>query len=457
MADDYAALRPVLTRGLLGAQIAWYQGWTGRFSATFVYSLLAVIGPATTRFVPGVLLTLWFVSTVWAVYRIQSALGRISGAKVALFAGLLCFATLETAPNVYQSLYWQIAAVTHFIPFIPLSSFVGLIFRPAGDERKSLLHKFRLLCAGILTFLGGGFSDTYVVLQSCGLILSIVAISILAEKEFKSRIKPFLIAGLVRSLVALIIVAAAPGNSVRMTFFPRQFGAWGILRVTLWYSAGFIAKLVLTRPITFLLMLVLPFLVVLRDLNHRHEPTGNRQLYIRLLLLIPAVVLVLIICCTGPGVYALSVMIPERARILLSLIVVCGTVIWSCFAGKYVAGKLSTVSYKAKHALSLGASVALLILTLCPLLSFFSIFGLREKARSFAADWDTQDSQLKIAKQTGTSDVTVPQIGDFQSRLNKGASDLHLRTDPAFWINRATATYYGLTSVRASEDVVNSR
>jgi hypothetical protein len=225
----------------------------------------------------------------------------------------------------------------------------------------------------------------------------------------------------------------------------------------LWYSAGFIAKLVLTRPITFLLMLVLPFLVVLRDLNHRHEPTGNRQLYIRLLLLIPAVVLVLIICCTGPGVYALSVMIPERARILLSLIVVCGTVIWSCFAGKYVAGKLSTVSYKAKHALSLGASVALLILTLCPLLSFFSIFGLREKARSFAADWDTQDSQLKIAKQTGTSDVTVPQIGDFQSRLNKGASDLHLRTDPAFWINRATATYYGLTSVRASEDVVNSR
>jgi hypothetical protein len=284
-----------------------------------------------------------------------------------------------------------------------------------------------------------------------------VAISILAEKEFKSRIKPFLIAGLVGSLVALIIVAAAPGNSVRMTFFPRQFGAWGILRVTLWYSAGFIAKLVLTRPITFLLMLVLPFLVVLRDLNHRHEPTGNRQLYIRLLLLIPAVVLVLIICCTGPGVYALSVMIPERARILLSLIVVCGTVIWSCFAGKYVAGKLSTVSYKAKHALSLGASVALLILTLCPLLSLFSIFGLREKARSFAADWDTQDSQLKIAKQTGTSDVTVPQIGDFQSRLNKGASDLHLRTDPAFWINRATATYYGLTSVRASEDVVNSR
>jgi uncharacterized protein DUF6056 len=457
MADDYAALRPVWNHGFLRAQVAWYQAWTGRFSYTFVYSLLAVIGPITTRFVPGVLLTLWFASTVWVVYRIHSASGRVSWAKVTLFAGLLCFATLETAPNVYQSLYWQAAALTHFIPFIPLSLFVGLILRPSGDERKSLPHKFRLLCAGIVTFVGGGFSDTYVVLQSCGLILSIVAISIFAEKGLKSRIKPLLLAGLVGSLLALIIVAAAPGNSVRMTYFPRHFGGWNILKLTLWYSAGFVAKLAFTRPITFLLMLVLPFLIVLRDLVHRNEPSGDRQLYLRLLLLIPATVLVLIICCIGPGVYALSVMAPERARILLSLIVVSGTVIWSCFAGKYVAGRLTTVGYKTKRVLSSGATVALLILTLCPLLSFFSIFGLREKARSFAADWDRQDSQLKLATQTGVADVTVPQIGDFQSRLNKGASDLHLRTDPAFWINRTTATYYGLTSVRASEDVASSR
>ena len=457
MADDFAALRPVQTHGLLGAQIAWYRGWTGRFSYTFVYSVLGLIEPATTRFMPGVLLTLWFAATVWAVYRIHVVLGGMSWARVALFAGFFCFTTLETAPNVYQSLYWQTAALTHFIPLIPLSLFVGLILRPLGDERRSLLHKFRLLCAGVLTFIAGGFSDTYVILQTCGLILSILAITIFAEEEFKARIKPFIVAGLVGSVVAFIVVAAAPGNSVRLTYFPRQFGGWDILRLTLWYSFGFVAKLIITRPITFLLLLVLPFLSVLRDLSHRDKPSGDPRLYIRSLLLVPAVMLVLIICCIGPAVYALSVMPPERARILLSLIVVCGTVIWSYFAGKYVAAQLSAVSDKFKRILSSGATVALLLLTLCPLLSFFSIVGLREKARSFAADWDRQDSQLKIAKQSGTSEVTVPQIGDFQSRLNKGASDLHLRTDPTFWINRTTATYYGLTSVRASDDVANSR
>ncbi|HEV8429012.1 MAG TPA: DUF6056 family protein [Pyrinomonadaceae bacterium] len=455
MADDYAAIRKVRIHGLLGAQISWYQGWTGRFSFTFVYSVLALIGPTTPRFLPGVLLSLWSAATFWAVYRIQSMWGRVSWSKVALFAGVICFATLETAPNIYQSLYWQTAALTHFVPLIPLSLFVGLIYRPVSEERKSLMQKFRLLCAGILTFVGGGFSDTYVVLQSCGLILTILAVSVLAEEELKSRINPSLIAGLVGSLVAFIIVAGAPGNSVRLTYFPRQLGGWDILKLTVWYSGGFVVNEVLTHPITFLLLLILPFLIVLRDLNHRHEPSGDRQLCVRLLLLIPVMVILLIICCTAPGVYALSGMLPERAQILLTHIFICGTVIWSLAAGQYLAERLGMMSHKTKDTLSLVATVAMLFLTLSPLLSFFSILGLRDKARSFAADWDKQDAQLKLAKQSGISDVTVPQIGDFQSQIGKGASDLHLRTDPTFWINRTTATYYGLNSVRASQDIAS--
>jgi hypothetical protein len=80
--------------------------------------------------------------------------------------------------------------------------------------------------------------------------------------------------------------------------------------------------------------------------------------------------------------------------------------------------------------------------------SFFSVLGVRAEARSFAADWDRQDSELKNAKQSGLTDVAVEQVGDFRSRIGRGPSDLHLRTDPAFWINRTTARYYSLNSVR---------
>ena len=433
MGDDYSISNIVRTHGFLGSQIHWYHAWTGRFSFTFVASLLSLIGPATPRFIPGLLLSLWFLATAWAGY-------KTSWSRAMLFAGFLIFATLETAPNVTQSLFWQTGSLTYVAPLIFLSLFVGLVSRGVGDRRK-------LLCAGILTCLAGGFSDSYVVLQTFGLVFSRVAVEIFAGQDFKSRIRPYLVAGLVGSLVAFIIVALAPGNSIRQAYFPTQLGAFDLLRLTLLYSFRFVAKLVLTHPVVFLTSLVLPLLIVLRDFSHGDKPTWDRQTCIRLLLITPAAVLLVIMCCTASAVYVMSVMLPERAQILLSFVFVCGTLVWSRAAGEYLA------SSNAKNIVSLGAGVALLLVILSPLMSFFSNLGLRDEARSYAADWDRQDSELKTAKQTGVTDVVVRQIGDFQFRIGKGSSDLHLRVDPSFWINKATATYYGLGSVRASEDV----
>src|SRR5690349_8968412 len=64
MADDYSAVAMVGRHGFLGAQMASYRGWTGRFSFTFVADLLALIGPATARFMPGLLLTLLFAGAI---------------------------------------------------------------------------------------------------------------------------------------------------------------------------------------------------------------------------------------------------------------------------------------------------------------------------------------------------------------------------------------------------------
>jgi len=145
-------------------------------------------------------------------------------------------------------------------------------------------------------------------------------------------------------------------------------------------------------------------------------------------------------------------MVPERARILLSMVLVCGTVIWSCVAGEYLAQDLLVVTSKVRQIILATAAVTLLLLTVSPLISFFSNLAIRDKARSYAADWDRQDSELKAAQQNGVADLQVKQIGDFQSRIGKGPCDLHLRTDRTFWINRVTAGYYGIRSVRARED-----
>jgi hypothetical protein len=447
MADDFSAPGVLSRHGFFEAQIASYRGWTGRFSFTFVSDLVALMGPLTPRFVPAVLLTLWFVAMLWAIAGIESIGDRLFSGKVVLFAGFVIFATVEAAPNVSQSLYWQTTALVYIAPLILLSLYTGLAVRGGGKRRKR-----QLLCAGILTFVAGGFSDACLALQNSGLILAIVAVEMLAGDNFKSQLRPFLIAGLSGSLLALIFVALAPGNSVRLSYFPTHLGAVDVVRLTLRYSLGFFAKQVFTHPTIFLASLILPWLTLMRSSERRWDQ--RRSLWI--MLITPAAVFLMIACCVALGVYAMSVMVPERARILLSLVFVCGTLLWSRAAGEYLAGRLS-ISPKSKLLLAKMANLALLLLILSPLASFTSILGRRTEARHFAADWDRQDLDLRAAKQSGVKDVVVPQIGDFQSRIGKGPSDLHLRTDPEFWINKVTAAYYGLRSVRAAEDVPVSR
>jgi hypothetical protein len=456
MADDYAALRPIQSHGFLGAQISWYQAWTGRFSYTFLNSLAALLGPAMPRVVPGLLLTLWFAAAVWASYQIHSLSGSISWPRVILFPAFIIFATLETAPNVSQSLYWQSASLTHVAPFVPLTLFVGLVSQGVSQKPKPSWRKFNLAGAGILTFVAGGLSDAYTVFQTCGLILSIPALEIFAGTHLKSRIRTYLVIGLVGSLLASIILVASPGNSIRQGFFPRQLDGLDILVLTIRYSGGFVAKLVVNHPLIVMASVTLPLLVVLRELSLTDAPRWDPRLCIRLLLMTPVAVILLIMCCTGASVYAISVMLPERARILLSLIVICGIVVWSRAAAEYVAIKLHRIGWNDKQIISIYATILLVCLVMFPLVSGWSIFTIRKQARSFADDWDRQDSQLKTAKQNGIADVTVPQTGDFQSRIGKGSSELHLRADSGFWINQVTASYYGLKSVRANEDVALS-
>ena len=328
MGDDYAALRPVQNYGFLGAQINWYMRWTGRFSYTFLYSLLGLLGPATPRFMPGLILTLWFAATVWAVRQIKPLTGSVSAPRVVSLSALIIFATLETAPNVVQSLYWQTAALTHVMPFIPLSLYVGLVGRGVNNMPKLFWRRFYIAGAGVLTFVGGGLGDAYTVFQCSGLILSILVLQVFAGAELKSRIRPLLLAGLIGSLLALTIVMASPGNTIREAFFPKQHSRLSLVGITIWYSVGFAKRLVFAHPVIFLSLLTLPLLMVLRDFCVGKKSCWDHQICIRLLWITPVAVLLLIICCTGAGFYAISVMLPERAQILLSLTFVCGTLLW---------------------------------------------------------------------------------------------------------------------------------
>src|SRR6185369_16088298 len=124
--------------------------------------------------------------------------------------------------------------------------------------------------------------------------------------------------------------------------------------------------LVLNQPVIVMASVTLPLLVVLREFNLTDGPRWDRRLCINFLLLTPVAVILLIMCCTGASVYAISVMLPERARILLSLIVICGIVVWSRAAAEYLAAQLRGISWRGKQ-ISISATVLLVCLAMSPL------------------------------------------------------------------------------------------
>ena len=125
--------------------------------------------------------------------------------------------------------------------------------------------------------------------------------------------------------------------------------------------------------------------------------------------------------------------------------------------GEYAARALPFISRNAERLVRSGSILLLLLMLACPVASCVSILALHARARAYAADWDRQDKELRAAKDSGVQELTVEQIGDFQSRLGLGRSELHLQTDPNFWINQAVAKYYGLRSVAAREAAADLR
>jgi hypothetical protein len=462
MADDYSFWSTVNSRGLIGAQTHWYLTWSGRFSFIFVADLCSLMGPRLVPFLPALLLATWFAGMTRSIHRMaRHGSPETSYAQSLLFAGLVILATLKTAPNVVQSLFWQDSALNYVPPLILLTFYVGFISARLRvlNARAARTSALSLCGSALFMFIAGGFSEAYLVLQTSVLILALLAVWRYAPDGLKPALRALLLAGLVGALLALVVVVSAPGNRVRLAYFPPAPGLFRIIMLASLHSCWFIAKAIFHHPFVFAVAVLLPFLIALRRCDSGRYPDDANEMWshpTELLVLLPAAVLVLIVCCTASAFYGMSVMLPERSQVLLSFTLVCGAVVWGHSAGTHCRMALPSIVQNAGRVALFGSTLLLILTIILPVASGASMFGLRGRARAYAADWDRQDEEMRAAKNRGARELAVEQIGDFQSRLGLGNSDLHLRTDRAFWINQAVAKYYGIDSVAARQEPTTS-
>lgn len=433
MADDYCTAAVLRQAGLLGMQREFFLGWSGRFSFTLAAGLVEALGAGVVPYLPALMLAAWLAALAWAAS--QFGLRR---AAAILFALLILFVTLDdNKGGVHEALYWQTGSLTYVLPLIILTLLAGGLARLHARGAAGAGAR-RLVLYGAAAFCAGGFSETFVVMQTAALSAALaVCLWRRRRGENAGAVARALGAALLGSLLALAVVSAAPGNGVRRAAMeaeaaPPPAAALAAVRA----AAAFVLFEHNYRSTSHLrlLALILPLLATFCA-PRTAGAAGGRPF---LLWVIPAGAFVAVAACFAPAFLVMSREPPFRALVVPQFVLVSALAAWGCALG----GALRRAHAPQSTVKVLSAGLAAAALLAAPALAASATLGQAGKARALAAVWDRQDAEMRAAVARGERRLTVPVL------YNVGGTDLMTR-DPGWYVNRCAAEYYGAESVTA--------
>ena len=436
-ADDYCTASQVVSAGLLQAQSRLYVNWSGRFSATLFNTLLETVGVRDVPFLAGLALVSWVAATAWAIRQLARAFGwRLTTLASATLAALLVYATLDITADLSQDVYWQTGLVTYLLPLVLAALFVGWLARSATVPQAKT-GAVTLAVPFVLALLAGGTSETFAAAQVTALVLAL-AIAI----QPRSRVRSMLFAGLVGALIALAIVALAPGNEVRQETSSRT-----PLLVALPEALDFTRlwlRLTFARPhaVVLTLLLLLPATVAAL------QPRSSSTTAIRPRVALPALLVgvgIVVFACILPAFYALGSNPPGRAQLIPEFVLLATVGVFGWCVGAATSDPIRRALHRWPIAATAAAALVILLL-LGPLLTTGQSLAQLAPASMYATDWDRLDAQIRADRNRGIDAVTVPPLpstGAVRSLAWVGPD----RTD---WFNQCVAGYYGVSSIAAS-------
>ncbi|MFL6281633.1 MAG: DUF6056 family protein [Pyrinomonadaceae bacterium] len=450
MADDYCTAGTVRTAGLLTTQTHFYTAWSGRFSFTLTVSLVELLGAGVVPYLPLAALVCWLAAMTWAVYELlYRSLGRGPLLFSFLLAELIVYATVaDNTGGVFEALYWQTGMLTYTAPLILLTALAGFYARALRRADIRAPGKSSILAVFAVAFYAGGFSETSALMQVGALAVAAVATMFLLDATRRRRLLPTLFAGLSGSVVALALVALAPGNSVREATLPAHSDLLTTVARAMSnalshaFSEHNYGVTFAPRWSALLLAAILSFYISLRADASEESPRRWRPL---LLLWLSASGLFVYFCCFFPAAYAMSVAPPPRALVVAQSVLVCTLVSVGWVAGGAVA------AHFARGRLRLGRPLNFTLVAMAVLFSLTladaarQTFSQASRARALARLWDIHDAEIRARIAGGEKNLTVPVA------YNIGGTDV-MTYDPKWYVNHCFAVYYGADSVTAVPD-----
>jgi len=402
-ADDFCWAGILQTQGFFGSQVHWYTQYSPRYAFSFLVDVTELIGPTIVGVLPAAAIALSLVTVTWTVRQFG-----VYGMRGLLLAEVAVLATLQTAPDLPQSLYWQTGLLTYLLPLILAAFAVGWI-------RRGIQQPWAYAISFLVTFVAGGLAETYLIPQNVALTLSL-----LLAFRYRHR-RTHLAAALCGGVVALIVIVASPSIGPRVQGTPADL--WLATSAAIATASFQVLRLARFFPFTVLLCLGVPALLA------NGLPRITREWFVNVSL----VALITFPACDFPSFYAQNGNPPARSLIVPGAIAVSYLV----FVG-ITLGQLAARSFReARRGLALAA------MALVPL--GIAAYSLPDGgvAVSYAALFDAEEQQIRTARDAGQQDLTVPS-------LPTNLGEPYAGPDRTNFLNMCVARYYGVRSIATS-------
>jgi len=437
--DDYCLSAFFLQDDLFSALIRRYFVSTSRYTNVLFIGLAdKLFGWHNVAILPALMLSLF----VLGLYLLLNEIGEMmkwgwSRWMVFFLAVSIVYFSVTQAPDLYETIYWRAGMTSHFAPlvFIPfLGVFLLRQVRKASEHAPPLWVQ---AASFLMPLIIGGLSEPPTALMITVLFLACCAVWLWSDVRYRRSRLVILFWALLGALIALIVMAVAPANSLRMQTPPP--GLFLLFSRIINYPAYFVVDSLRALPVPTLISVAVPALLFYVKYIHSSDSL-SKEVRNRLAILV-LVILVLgylfIAASFAPSAYGQSYPVP-RARFIGRLLMTIALMTEGAVLGVlFIQLKISFQSMALRNL----AIVALMILALYPLRTAWRIFGDIPVYQQRAEAWDVRESEILNLKAEGAQDLVVRFLSDVPIQ------DLGDRT--GFRLNRCAAALYGVNSIVA--------
>jgi hypothetical protein len=444
--DDYCEAALIRTSSPVAAVFQRYFGedWpraTMRYSNLLFVGFSESFGRYNMQITMPVMVLLWFAGCIWLTYEIRKLLRVEWSFLTDLFLGLTFgFFCLRQAPDLFETVYWRSAMMTHFAPIVfglfLLSFSIQQARRIAAGKSPSVFVYLFLFAA---TFVIAGFSEPPTTTLLTAIPLLMLVVWFRGKSPVKGKYLALLgsvFAGAFFGLLAMLLSPATTSASQEKTLNVVQ-----LLTTSFLYSYQFIVDSLKTQPLPIFIIVLIPLILVWAYGQIKPSELSSQRRRTILIVMIAAPFLAWLLIAAGfsPSVYGQSYPV-ERMRFLARAILIATFMLEGALIGLL----LGQLKFPASPALSRSLA-AILFVGIAVGYPLRTTAGLVQnnlpEYRARATQWDARDASIRAMKIDGVRDLTIPFLS------GEIIQDLGDRRE--YRLNRCASILYGVDSILA--------